>query len=499
MPPRRPLSAARRGLIGLAALVALVCSAPGPAANAAEPDPLGAGWTGLDVGVLPVGVYLRPGGDDLAGAAETFARGLAQAERWHAWVAAWLGRRELVAVVQPARAVSTIRRLAAHREGVTVAAERFRMGLQAYQSLDVEQALAHLDRAERLYADAWSDLSHASEMADVALYQGLVAMEQGAANRAHVAFRRMWLLDPGRRFEPGYYPPATERALAAALEDLTAMPDLAVARYPDRRLAGLAQRSGVDAWLVVQVVGAAERPRLRVVLWEQRGATITLDQSIPLGAEDAAQDALDRALSAWHTCAVTAADHGSGLGRAPAPSWYVDVDFTHVLLLQHDPTRRVFPGPGAAVAVTWEATPILQAWLQISQHAMLPDANQDLVDTFVLSRVGVGAGLTGGNRDIRLYLRAGLETALSFADVEMTTDADCKHFGTAHGRCTRLTTIDAPGAWFGFVVGMGLRWVFAGDWHLHLHAELSSYVADPELIKDLNFPLGLSLGLGHRF
>ncbi len=481
--------------IGLtAALLALALASPADA-RAAEGDGLtGASWRTLEVGVLPVVSYLSAG--DTVFATSDAPEPLVST--WQGRLEAALGTRDLVSVVTPAEAASIIARLPAHHEGITVARERYQLGLHAYQALEVNDAIAHLERSARLFDDAYADLSHASEMAEVALYRGLASMERGDVNHAHIAFRRMWLLDPGRVFERGYYPESTEKALLAALADLAAMPDLSVSRYPGPRLEALAQRTGVDAWVVALIVGTRAAPVLRLSIWDARTRAVVEEERIPLADPARAADLLDRAISAWHTCAVSSTG-ASFVREREAHAFYIDVDFTHVLWLRHPRTRELFPGPGASLGVTWEANDFLQGWFQISHTASVPDQNRDLVDTFVMSRVGLGAGLTGGTRDLRVYLRAGLETAVSFSDIEMTTDADCKHFRTDHWRCTQLSKITAPGIWFGFVFGTGLRWAFLDRWYLHLHTELSSYVANPVLIGDLNFPFAVSLGLGHRF
>lgn len=482
-----------RALIGVAALVAGV--AVSPVARAADGAALaGVSWRTLEVGVLPVDSYLAAGDSVFA---STGARD-PLISVWQARVEAALAARDLVNVMTPQRAAEVIARLPAHHEGVTVARERQRLGLQAYRALEVEEAIAHLDRAARLFDDAYADLSHASEMAEVALYRGLASMERGEVNDAHVSFRRMWLLDPGRAFARGYYPESTEKALMAALADLARMPDLGVSRYPAPRLEALAQRTGVDAWVVALIVGTRAAPVLRLSIWDARTRALVQEDRIPLADPRRAAELLDRSISAWHTCAISSSG-ASFVREREAHAFYIDVDFTHVLWLRHPRTRELFPGPGASLGVTWEAKDFLQAWFQISHTASLSDLNRDLVDTFVMSRIGLGVGLTGGTRDLRLYLRAGLETAVSFNDIEMSTDADCKHFGTDHWRCTRVAKIAAPGIWFGFVFGTGLRWAFLDRWYLHLHTELSSYVANPVLIGDLNFPFAVSLGLGHRF
>src|SRR5690606_34901142 len=130
------------------------------------------------------------------------------------------------------------------------------------------------------------------------------------------------------------------------------------------------------------------------------------------------------------------------------------------------------------MGVTWDATRSVHLFARALHMLSLPDDNADLFEPFLTSRLAFGGGLSGGTRDVRLFVEAGLEAAFTLQDIQMTNDVDCKHFGADHPRCTRLATIDAPGVWFGLQIAVGGRLRLADAWHLWASAQLSSYVLE---------------------
>jgi hypothetical protein len=167
-------------------------------------------------------------------------------------------------------------------------------------------------------------------------------------------------------------------------------------------------------------------------------------------------------------------------------------------MLKHD-TRALFHSPGALISVTWEPGDSVVVFGRTVQMVSLPDANTDLLESFVTSRIALGAGLTGGSRNIRGYVELGVELGVAFNDIRLTRDADCKHFGEADPSCSGVATMKAPSVWFGFVIGAGLRWRVIGSWYMRLAVDASLYVADTALVRSFNFPLTPSLGIGNRF
>ncbi len=482
-------------------VAALICAVTTGGAAWASPAPDGvAGWETRRVAVAPVMSWVRAPEDVFQERPES--RRLREAAGlWQRRLEALVGQLELVEHVTQPQLHERLQDRAPDRESAMLAKERFSLGLEQYRLLQVEDALTQLDRAAALYRQADASFSgHARELADVELYRGLALLERGEGNLAHLAFRAMWLLDPGRTFERGYHTAATEHALAAALEDLAVLPDTLLLRTPPEQLRALAEDLGVDTWILAGVVGTAEAPALRLVAFDpDRGAPV-LDELVPLTNDAAALDLVERAISAWHTCAIEA-DADPFLRSPQTRRWYLDVGYSHSVYLLHDKTREFFHSPGAAVSLTWEVVDFAHVFAQATQMGSIPDDNGDLLGPFVNSRFSIGGGLTAGLPDLRFFVRAALEVSLSFQNIKATRDVNCKHFGTDSERCdrSRLFVDEAPGLWFGVNFGVGLRWVFVGDWYLLTSAELASYVVEAALIDDLNFPASLTIGFGRRF
>ena len=125
------------------------------------------------------------------------------------------------------------------------------------------------------------------------------------------------------------------------------------------------------------------------------------------------------------------------------------------------------------------------------------------------SRFAFGAGLAAEVGRFEPYARAGVEMGLTLSDVKMTRDVACKHFvdpptGLSPGfnPCApgRVFTAEAPAFVAGLHAGLGLRWRVVPSWHAQLEVQFSGYVFGSGFpISDLNFPLTLGAGLGHRF
>lgn len=489
----------------LGAMVLVTCV--GAEAGAWDGDVPGGGWRTLPVGTLPVHAYATTGADPFGEAAEV-RRLREQAGPWLRQVEDAIARRDLVALTRASQIAERLSGRAGYRETAALAAERFALGREHYRRLELEAALRHLDRAARLYADAHADVVEPRAVADVSLYRGLALVERGEREQAHMAFRAMWLVDPHRRFESGYYPEPVERALGAALEDLGSLPSKAAARYPSRLLVDLARKAAVDVWVQTLLLDGGDGPRLRVILFDARTGMRSMEVTLPLdGPEGLVHEGLDRALSGWQACATELLDRPY-VARPRRRAWYVDLGYTQSLMLKHDRTREGFASPGGTVGVTWQASPVVQLYMQTSHTTAVPDVNRDLLESFGTTRMAWGAGLTGGSRRVRAFVRAGLEGALSHGDIAMTRDVLCKHFtdgpadlDPSQNPCnpSHVFTVDAPAFWFGITFGVGARWLFQGDWYAVGVADMTTYVASRDLVGELNFPVSGSLGVGRRF
>ncbi|MEE2780074.1 MAG: hypothetical protein VYE15_06105 [Myxococcota bacterium] len=466
-------------------------------------------WRTVRVGVLPLRSYSRAPEDLFTERAEL--RLLRErAGAWQRWIEESLSARDQLEVV-PAQEVShRLRQRQTYRDKLAVAQERFALGLQHYRRLELGPALTNLDRARELYSEAKAFITESTSMADVALYRGLVFMEQGDLHRAHISFREMWQLDPRRRFDQGYYTAATEAAMGSALLDLTSLASSGATLPSREALYSLARTTGTDIWVIPSLIRTLKEPsggsasktgsliaELRLVIFDASTRTFSLDERVPLRDEAWVMERLDRLLSSWQCCVLTVDEPIKA--REPSSAIYVDIAPTYGLFLKHDRTRASVHSPGGSVAVMWEATPSFLLFAQANHVASLPDRNRDLLEAFVTSRFTVGAGLGASSRRGSVFARAGLEMAVTLSDIEMTNDVDCKHFGSDHPRCNGVFTLPSSGAWLGLSFGVGARWLLGRGWYLQGATDLTSYILTRELVADLNFPLTFTAGVGRRF
>jgi hypothetical protein len=217
---------------------------------------------------------------------------------------------------------------------------------------------------------------------------------------------------------------------------------------------------------------------------------------------------LDRALSRWYSCNLRSEER-TYVARARPSRWTLDLSYAHALFLQHDRTREIFSSPGANIGVTYQAGRVLHLFAQLNQMVSIPDANRDLMEPMMTSRLALGAGLGDTMGRLELYARLGLELGVTLSDAQMTRDVTCKHFGDpadapalGSSSCDpgQIFTVEAPAIVAGLHGGMGMRWRFARLWHAQLEAQLAAYVAHKDFpVSELNFPLTLGAGLGHRF
>lgn len=463
---------------------------------AADDLPLG-GWRTLDVGVLPV-AYLGRSGEDLFTDSPDVRELQEVAGRWHRKLEERLAALDQVNLSRTAQLQERLSRTQDYRRTVAVASERFDLGVLRYHEIQPVEALSHLAKARELYQSVYADVAHPHELADVAFYQGLILVEQKEPTKAHMALRDLLTLDPTRRFERGYYPDAIEQALMGAQADIASHTDLIIGLFSPDRLDGLSKLLDVQVFVLALVDGTPSAPSLRLAIYDQRVRGFATSEHISLADEALAEDELDRVLTAWHACAVEA-DKSGMYRKPPRKRLFFDISYAHGVWLKHSRTRDPLQSLGAELTLTWEPTPVLSLFLRASQLDTLVDGNGDLLDDFIQTRLTLGAGLAFGPTSVRFFARMGLDVGLALSAIGMTTDVDCKFFGTDSDRCGASFRADAPAVWFGLDFSLGTRVALVDGWYLTVSAGIASYVLEPDISGALNFPFHGSLGFGAPF
>jgi len=465
----------------------------GASARAAPPELPRGPWKVLTVAVLPVRTL--SGLDDPFTERPEGQRLRAEAARWHRGLEVAFQGRDQITLIGATEIRERMQRLGDLRRTAELAQERYALGLERWRALQARDALVHLDRARELHAETHADLTDPRTLADVELHRGLALMDLGEVGPARIAFTAMFVLDPARRFERGYYGSTIEQELAGAARDVAALstPDAII--WPADRLAALAARLDIDVFALGLVTESPSR--LDVVLFDARTGGFTLRETFALADAAHLPEDLDRVVSAWHTCALEAPR--SFVRPAPRRRWFLDLGYTHAVWLQHRRTRDYLHGPGAQIGVTFVPTPGLELWARASPRLTLPDANQDLLDIFTVNHLALGAGLGVGDQRFSFALRAGVEVALSLADIAMTTDVDCKFFGADSDRCRGIFRAESPAVWLGLDFSASLRFAPARSWYLSVSAGTTIYALSGSLVGELNFPLYGTLGFGLPF
>ncbi len=464
-------------------------------------------WKTIRVGILPGDSFVRDGAQMF----EEDARSREAREAMGVWqrrVEEGLRKLDLVRVVESDELRERLESRGPVRQTHALARERFELGRERYRALELEPAAEQLDRALDLMAQSWSEVTQPRVVADAHLYRGLAMMDRGLESEALVAFRSMWLRDPSRRFQSGYYPQATESVMKRALDDLVAMGDLVGARYPAARLLELTRATQVESLVSVALRPSDEGPVLRVVIYDAVSRLRTVDLRVKIGDTKRAIEVLDRSLSRWHSCAVRSEER-TYVAKPRPRRWQIEFGYAHTIFLKDDRTRADFASPGANITVNYRLARALQLFAQMNQMVSVPDTNRDLMEPMMTSRFAFGAGLAAQVGRFEPYARAGIEMGLTLSDAKMTRDVACKHFvnppsslDPALNPCdpAQVFTVEAPAFVAGLHAGLGLRWRVVSSWHAQLEVQFSGYVFGSDFpISDLNFPLTLGAGLGHRF
>jgi hypothetical protein len=440
-------------------------------------------WKTIRVGVLPGDSFVRIGAqmfeEDVRTRDSREAMGV-----WRRRVEEALRKLDLVRVVESDELRERLESRAPLRQTLALARERFELGRERYRALELEPAGEQLDRALALMIQSWSEVTQPRLVADTHLYRGLAMMDRGLEGEALMAFRSMWLHDPSRRFQSGYYPASTESVMKRALDDLVAMGDLVGARYPAARMSELTRETKVDSLVSVALRPSDTGPVLRVVIYDAASRLRTVDLRVR-------------------------SEERTYVAKPRLRRWQIEFGYAHTLFLKDDRTRAGFASPGANIAVNYRIGRALQLFAQTNQMVSVPDANRDLMEPMMTSRFAFGAGLAAEIGRFEPYARAGVEMGLTLSDVKMTRDVACKHFvdpppsldpGLNPCDPGRVFTAEAPAFVAGLHAGFGLRWRVVPSWHAQLEVQFSGYVFGSGFpISDLNFPLTLGAGLGHRF
>lgn len=389
-----------------------------------------------------------------------------------------------------------------YREGILLAREWFNLGVDHYRALRLDRALENLDRAEALYLDIHQDLVEPFALAELELYRGLALGEKGAGDLAHVAYKRMFVFNPWKRFPKGYHAPATETALQGALVDFQLTVNRDMLFLTPERIDRFLREQGLDALFFAYL---ERRPEgggldLHVVVYESAPGRVAFRDSTPVTGDPEDLDALDRVLTRWLACADW--EHQEQPRTPLDASLFVDVGVAYGIFLVQ-PLRELFHNVGFHAGVAWQLSQSFDLHVAVAVKTTFPDPNEDLLRSSTSVRGLIGAGFTFRSRRLRLYIHPGVDIVY-LGDIAWTTNANCKFFaplppGERLDCPTGEVDTQGSGYLFGLALATGLNVFLTNDLYLDIRVDASAYFLPFDPTDDLNFPMNFALGVGYAF
>ena len=310
---------------------------------------------------------------------------------------------------------------------IRTAQARYRLGLEYFMGLSPARAVQSLRESARLYRQAFRDLSASKSLADALFMLGVSLLDAGETAAAHVAMKRGFQVQPGRRFRPGLFPKAAEQALQQALIDHLSTGPVRRPFGDKERLHRLAQRLNVTAVVTVSRGGAEDR--LHVSAYRPDVDRFDLELSVPLPQSASRVEA---ALSRWVACLPP--PKRATAGPPPTPSFRLDTAGNYTFYLRQ-PTRRPFHSLGFGAGVARSVGPGLEWFVRVHMLTSLSDPYRS-VYTYPLRAAGVGFIKRRGYRP-----GASCSTSTPSA-ASSPPQTPSKLFGEQHPLCSSATIRD---------------------------------------------------------
>lgn len=382
-----------------------------------------------------------------------------------------------------------------------VVEERYSLGRDLYQELRLEPAEESLNLASKMAQDNFVDILDPVIYADIQLTLALVLLEQGETNLAHVALKRMFLVDPERRFAKGYYPASVEAAITGAWTDLqeTGSVEMAFELDAVERLLRDVRAREVVTGALVKRDGVIV---LRLVIYDGVGRAFRVREDIRVDSNERESSQLDAAISRWLACLPAATIKLNTKSDFPGPAnparrITVDSGLAHGLYLTR-PTRDYFNSLGLVINVGWHAMPGLDVYAKINLYSSIADPLRDLQGTLTSARLILGSGLRFGDNRWQGELHPGIDLHY-MGRFTVLTDPWCKFLGTNNERCNKTSVTDTEATLqIGVNLALGVRAYLSPNLYVAAQANFSLY---PIKLQEtnLNYLIGSELGVGYAF
>lgn len=384
--------------------------------------------------------------------------------------------------------------------GLALVRERFALGRSLYEELRVEAAIEMLTEAAKSAQQLFAEVADPALLADIYLTLGLAERERGRADLAHIAFKRMYSVDPTRTVPAGYYPSAVEKALRGARTDLRATAKADFFSLSPKVDAFL-EASGADEALFAYVETIEDQLVLRLAVYSRHTHGFSSRELIPFTLTEADADAVDRALSRWFACTPSTLVQPAGPPRSHQfGKMFIDTAGAYGVYFGF-PTREIFHNVGFTFQAAYNIAPKLDLFAKVSLMTAFSDPRQDLTDGSLTSmRTVIGAGVAFETGIWRPFIRPGIELHY-VGPFTVVKNPNCKFWGLDDERCPQNDNAyrkvdDALLAGVNLATGFSV----AAARGVYLTTQVGFSLYFPLLEEtELNYLLSAELGLGYSF
>ncbi len=403
-------------------------------------------------------------------------------------------------VVGPADIEERLSQIRIHREGARLGQQQMQHGMALYRDLNVRQAVPYLERAHAALTTAMFDIVDPAAMGELSLTLALCYQELGKADRTHVALKEMFLRDPTRRFQPGFYSKAFESALRSAVTDFVATWPRENPLGTQARLERFMDDVGADVLVYAWLEPTEGGREVRIAVHDRESRNVSHRSQCEKTDRAADLERVDRFVSRWTTCLPPQ------IGEDPTPTekpfdFYLDTAFSYSLfasLTGSDPlTSEPFHNLGMSVNLEWQFLSGLGAFFELDMHVSTQDPERDLTNTFPSLTTAGGMFYAYSSEKWRVFTRFGVGAEFLLSEFTVTKDPWCKWNHAPNCPATATTTYTDE-LLLGFYAAVGGNIFMAENLYTTVRIGVTAYIFPSERVN-LNFPLTFEAGLGYRF
>ncbi|MBT9557528.1 MAG: hypothetical protein IV100_15920 [Myxococcales bacterium] len=387
---------------------------------------------------------------------------------------------------------------------------RIRAGLERKQraealvrDLQTDAALPELIDTERELLAAWKDvhdrITRTPQLADLSLVLALAHADRREDAAVHEALKSLFLRDPLRRFEPGFYDAEFESRLATAWTNVrVSQPKEQPLGSPERLERFMSEVDAdtfVHAW--IEDGDSVGSRRVRIIIYDRLLPSVAF--TTPVGPDGGGTiEAVDRFLSRYLTCLAPVTIEKVGVTPPPDPEpWlFIDAGFAYSIFAQ-ETTREPFHNLGLAISAEFQFLSGLGAFVEVDMFTSTLDPQRDLVSSFTSIRTLTGLSYAFRGAWWRFNVHFGFDVQF-LGSYRTTTDPWCKLGGFSDSRCAEAETTDlASDVTGGFHGAFGVQFFVNPNVYLGLRTGMSAYIVPLDEAIEVNFPFTVQASLGY--